>query len=201
MEFTLPQIYMIIFFAVYFGVIIGIRTFLLYRNTKVDAIKNFGKAPRVKNAERIIQAALLLLIMIGVNYIFISANYQYLLPIHALEIGWLQTTGFTLSMLGLVLTFIGQLQMKDSWRLGIDTEKEVQLVTTGLFSRSRNPIYLGLGIGFIGFFFIAPNLVSIIFIALMFYGVSMKIKDEEAFLLDKFGNQYKLYQSKVNRWL
>ncbi len=194
------QIYMVVFLLIYFGLVIGIRSMMLYHKTKIDPIKDFGKKPTVRRAERIIQVSLILMIVIAINFILIPKNYLYLLPINALAIGWIQTTGFVLSMIGLVFAFVAQLQMKDSWRLGIDKNDDVDLITTGLFSISRNPIYLGLGLGFIGFFFIAPNVFSILFLVLMFYGVNEKIKDEETFLLSKFGSSFSSYKSKVGKW-
>ena len=192
---------MVIFILSYFGLVIGLRSVILYNKTKIDATRKFGKENQTKRAERFIQAALLLLIIIGINYSCFPSGYTYLMPIEVLEMGWLQTTGFILSMLGLVLTFIAQMQMKNSWRLGIDRHEDVELITSGLFSVSRNPVYLGLGISFLGFFLIAPNVVSIVFLLLISYGVNEKIKDEEAFLYEKFGNTYELYKSRVRKWI
>ena len=195
-----PQIYMIIFIVCYFGITIGLRTLLLYKNTKINATKNFGKKAKTKRAERTIQVAIFLLIIIIANFLFLPNNYKFLMPIRFLEINWLQNLGFILSIGGLVLGFWAQLQMKDSWRLGITENENVNLVTTGLFTISRNPIYLGLGISFFGFFFIAPNVASIIFFCTMWYGVHEKIKDEEEFLTVKFGDEFIEYKRQVRKW-
>lgn len=188
-----------IFLLLYFGIIIGLRSAILYKKVKINAIRGFGEKSKTKKAERIIQAALILMMIIALNYIFIPSNYRYFLPLDALDIGWIKTSGFIISVLGLAFTFVAQLQMKNSWRLGID--EKTALVTTKLFSISRNPIYLGLGIGFVGFFFIAPNIGSLLFLILMFYGVTLKIIDEEQFLSQEFGDAFKQYKSKVNRWI
>lgn len=192
---------MLIFFIVYFGLVIGIRTIMLFNKTQINATKNFGKKIQTKRAERIIQFALALMLVLGLNFIFIPQNYKYFFPIGVLDLGWLKTTGFIMTMMGLMLTFIAQLQMKNSWRLGIDQNDQIELVTSGLFTISRNPIYLGLGIGFIGFFLIAPSIGSLIFLLLMFYGVSQKIDDEQQFLENKFGKKYEAYKADVNKWI
>ncbi len=108
------QIFMIIFVVGYFGITLGLRILLLYKNTKINATKNFGKEEKTKRAERIIQLAIFLLIVIIVNFLFIPNNYKYLLPIQILERSWLQSFGFMLSIGGLVLGFRAQLQMKNS---------------------------------------------------------------------------------------
>ena len=192
---------MLIFIGSYFGITLGMRSIILYRNTKINTGKVFNKETGKTKSGKLIKVALLLMIIIAVNFIWISSNYKYLLPINSLEIGLIQTIGFILSMIGLILGFIAQLQMKNSWRLGVDKNAEIELVTNGLFSISRNPIYFCLAISFVGFFLIAPNSLSIICIFLMLYGINEKIKDEENFLKEKFGKEFSEYKIKVRKWI
>jgi len=195
------QIYMLIFILSYFGITLGLRSIILYRKTKIDARKVFYKETATKRSGKIIQIALFLMIVIAINFIWISSNYKYFLPIDFLEQGVLQTVGFILSMLGLIMGFVSQLQMKNSWRLGIDRDESTELVIDGLFSISRNPIYLSLVLSLIGFFLIAPNIGSIIFFFLMTYGINEKINDEEEFLMEQFGSDFIKYKTKVRRWI
>jgi len=187
--------------ATYFGVTLGLRSIILYKNTNVNTGKVFKEETGKKKSGKIILVAMFLMIVVAINFIWISQNYKYLLPISHLENGYLQTIGFILSMSGQILGFIAQLQMKNSWRLGVDKNAEIDLVTTGFFKLSRNPIYLFLAISLLGFFLIAPNILSIICCSLMIYGINEKIKDEEKFLIGKFGNDYINYQTKVRRWI
>jgi len=192
---------MLIFILSYFGITLGLRSIILYRKTKIDARKVFYKETATKRSGKIIQIALFLMIVIAINFIWISSNYKYFLPIDFLEQGVLQTVGFILSMLGLIMGFVSQLQMKNSWRLGIDRDESTELVIDGLFSISRNPIYLSLVLSLIGFFLIAPNIGSIIFFFLMTYGINEKINDEEEFLMEQFGSDFIKYKTKVRRWI
>ena len=195
------QIYMLIFLATYLGVTLGLRSIILYKQTKINTGKVFMEETGKNKSGKIIQLALLLMIIIAVNFLWITSSYKFLLPISYLEIGLLQTIGFSISMIGQLMGFIAQLQMKNSWRLGVDKNAEIELVTTGFFTISRNPIYLFLGVSFLGFFFIAPNILSMICFSLMIYGINEKIKDEEEFLRDKFGDEFIKYQNKVRRWI
>ncbi len=192
---------MLIFLFLYFGIIIGLRSYFLLRKTNVNAIDKFGSKSKHSQAENLIRIALFLLLVIGLNFCFMGTNYKYFLPIHFLEISWLNFTGFIISIVGLTLTFIAQLQMGNSWRLGIDDEKKESLISHGLFSISRNPIYIGLGISFIGFFLIAPNLGSVVFLILMTIAIRKKVRDEENFLTEFLPEVYKAYCAKVRRWL
>lgn len=76
------------------------------------------------------------------------------------------------------------------------------LVTSGPFSYSRNPIYLGFNLLLLAMFFSSLNLWLVILlplnIALLQYYV---ILPEEKHLSDCFKTSYKDYQSNVGRWL
>lgn len=145
---------------------------------------------------------LALMIIIALNFIFLDNNYHYFIPFHLLAIPWLQTSGFIIAILGLATSFIGQLQMRDSWRLNTDAKRSaVALITDGLFKYSRNPVYLGLIVAFCGFFLIAPNLVSLLFLLSMLVVLYRKIISEEAFLSQKIGDTYDNYASRTKRWL
>jgi|AZII01.1.fsa_nt_gi protein-S-isoprenylcysteine O-methyltransferase Ste14 len=76
------------------------------------------------------------------------------------------------------------------------------LVTSGPFSYSRNPIYLGFNLLLLAMFFSSLNLWLVILlplnIALLQYYV---ILPEEKHLSDCFKTSYKNYQSNVRRWL
>ena len=195
------EIFMSLFLLFYFGVIIGVRTWMLFNETKINAVKGFGTKKKIRIAERLIQLGLMLLLIIGLNFIFIKSSYRFFRPIAFLEIGWLRYSGFILGMVGLLLTFLAQLQMKNSWRLGLDDTVSINLVQDGFFRYSRNPIYLGLGIGFFGFFLIAPNIGSLVFLILMTIAVNLKIKDEEQFLMHHIPEKYETYKKKVRRWI
>jgi hypothetical protein len=52
-----------------------------------------------------------------------------------------------------------------SFRVGIDTDRPNRLITNGIFSFSRNPIYAAFAIILIGEFLILPNWITLIYIA------------------------------------
>lgn len=76
------------------------------------------------------------------------------------------------------------------------------IVTTGPYRFSRNPIYLGFVCFLIGFTFIFRNywglILSPVLIILLY---QLVIRYEEAYLARKFGKTYTDYTSRVRRWL
>ena len=94
-----------------------------------------------------------------------------------------------------------QRNMANEWRIGIDNENKVNLITKGMFGISRNPIFLGVIIVFIGLFLIIPNAVIVVILVSGVIVIQVQVRLEEEFLLNQLGNEYKEYMSKVKRWI
>ncbi len=77
-----------------------------------------------------------------------------------------------------------------------------ELVTTGLYRWSRNPMYFGLIVGLTGWGIALGSLTP--FIAILLFQrlmVTMQIAPEEAALEAKFGDVYRAYKRRVHRWV
>jgi protein-S-isoprenylcysteine O-methyltransferase Ste14 len=76
------------------------------------------------------------------------------------------------------------------------------IVTTGIYGRSRNPIYLsfilvGFGIAFsVNSLWIALMQISVVLLIQKFV-----IEKEERYLESKFGEEYRIYKCQVRRWI
>lgn len=100
--------------------------------------------------------------------------------------------------------------------LGISAVKEMQaantpfevrkpsteIVTSGAFQRSRNPIYLGMLLLYTGIAILANSLwILILVLPLAIVLQKGVIEPEEAYLEQKFGDKYLRYKAKVRRWV
>ena len=76
------------------------------------------------------------------------------------------------------------------------------LVTTGIHGWTRNPIYLGMCLTYVGIGLAAPSpwiLILTLPLAITIrYGV---VAREEAYLERRFGDAYRQYKARVRRWL
>jgi protein-S-isoprenylcysteine O-methyltransferase Ste14 len=78
----------------------------------------------------------------------------------------------------------------------------LQLVTTGPYRFTRNPMYLGLLCFLVSVFFFTQSLYFlappvVFFLAINFW----QIPFEEKLLVDRFGEPYRAYCGRVRRWL
>jgi len=77
-----------------------------------------------------------------------------------------------------------------------------EIITSGPYRFSRNPIYLGFVCLLIGFPFIFRNYWGLILSPVLMVSLyQLVIKHEEAYLEKKFGDMYTSYKSRVRRWL
>ena len=76
------------------------------------------------------------------------------------------------------------------------------LQTTGVYSVTRNPMYVGLAILYLGIACLIGNWWNIILFPLLLIIVQEYIiKREEKYLEVEFGQEYESYKSKTRRWL
>jgi len=126
---------------------------------------------------------------------------QYVVPIEYLQNDILVWVGLGFIHLAFLIIFIAQRNMANEWRIGIDNENKVNLITKGMFGISRNPIFLGVIIVFIGLFLIIPNAVTVVILVSGVIVIQVQVRLEEEFLLNQLGKEYKEYISKVKRWV
>jgi len=190
-----------IYLLIYFLLVFVIRSVSLFIKTRVNPL-TFNKTDDAHgyNGKVFTLISFLELIIVSI-YAFKFDWYKYLLPFWYLESVTLLKTGWGLLILSLIVVWIAQSNMANSWRIGIDEKNKTSLVTKGLFSISRNPIFLGIIIANIGLFLVIPNAFTLVIIALSTTSINTQIRLEEAFLKQEFGNDYLEYAKKVRRWI
>lgn len=190
-----------IYFIFYFLFVFVIRSILLYKKTGINPITfDVEDDAHGFNGKVFKGISFLELIVVGI-YAFKNDWYEYLLPFWYLENPILRKIGWIFLILSLIIVWISQTQMSDSWRIGIDENNSTKLVTNGMFSISRNPIFLGIMIANIGLFLVIPNAFTLLIISLSTTSINTQIRLEEEFLRREFGNDYINYAKKVRRWI
>lgn len=127
-----------------------------------------------------------------------------------LPIGFPQTiVGELLSGLGLMLVAIGLLMDISAMRLMhkhktaiLPTRGADKLLTKGIFAFSRNPIYLANLLLIIGIGLIFGTFWHVILAPFAAFATrKLAIDPEEQHLERRFGNAFRTYKKKVNRWI
>lgn len=108
--------------------------------------------------------------------------------------------GLALLGLGTCLFIIAMVTMQDNWRAGIPEKDKTDMVTTGIYTISRNPAFLGFDLTYIGASLAFGNIIVLILTALTIALMHLQILEEEKYLETTFGNRYDTYKNKVGRY-
>jgi len=193
--------YLLLFFLVYFLVVFVFRSYLLWKKTGVNPL-TFNKDDDAHGYNGKVFSFISVLELIVISIYAFNDNWRdFLLPLWYLEYPILQKIGCMMLLLSLVIVWVAQSQMAESWRIGIDEENKTELVTNGLFRYSRNPIFLGIVVANIGLFSVLPNAFTMLIVALSTISVNTQIRLEEVYLKKTHKNSYLDYSKKVRRWI
>ncbi len=193
--------YLPLFLLVYLLITFILPSVRVYKKTGINPV-TFGKSDNAHDYIGTIMKVLTGLLVIAVLFYSLSANaYKYLNPISFFKTDWLQYTGLFIIHASLIWIVIAQYHMKQSWRIGIDEQNRTELITTGLFSLSRNPIFLGMILSIIGIFLIIPDTVTFFVAATSYIVIQIQIRLEEEFLITQHGTDYTEYKRTVRRLL
>ena len=125
----------------------------------------------------------------------------FLLP-KQLDLGRIgATAGVAICVLAVGITMVSQYQMGDAWRIGVDASEKNELITHGMFSLSRNPIYSGMLLLGIGFVILLPHVVVAVCALLGYVGFEIQVRRvEEPYLRRVHGQDYEAYCRNVGRY-
>ena len=177
------------------------RSYVVWKETGVNPVVFRGSDSAHDFIGRVFKALFALIVAVVVVYAFIPGAYRYVLPIRWLERPAVQLTGFVLLLVSFAWTVVAQAHMGHSWRIGIDNEHSTALVHTGVFSRSRNPIFLGMIVTLFGLFLVIPSAGTLFTFLLGVILIGIQVRLEEEYLATSHGDKYIEYRRNVRRWI
>jgi len=181
-----------------FGVLgFGWRAWLQHRRTGSTGFRGVsGRIGSVEWAAGVGFAAALVVTVVG-------PALQYSGIIRPLgDARWMLVAGIVMAICGIALTVWAQLNMGDSWRIGVDADETTELVQTRAFGLVRNPIYTAMLIFGFGIALLTSNFVTIAGLVLTIGALELQVRRvEEPYLLAKHGAAYRRYTASVGRFI
>ena len=141
--------------------------------------------------------------LVGLTLIIAGITLQVYVP---LKITFSTTIGLVAGIIilisGIGLQVVCLRALKKAKTTPLFQKPTTNVLQSGPYARSRNPIYIAVFIQFLGVAFMVNTwwlifALPVLYIYLRF-GV---IAREEQYLEQKFGDEYRTYQSKVPRWI
>jgi protein-S-isoprenylcysteine O-methyltransferase Ste14 len=103
--------------------------------------------------------------------------------------------GLAIAAIAFVLWMVARQQLGKSFTV---TAQAKALVTTGLYSKIRNPIYFFGGIAFVGVFLAWGNIYALSAVTLFYFAMQiLRAKKESAVLEQAFGDEYRAYKART----
>jgi protein-S-isoprenylcysteine O-methyltransferase Ste14 len=102
---------------------------------------------------------------------------------------------------GLILIGLCYFKLKEDLIFGLSDSKTHRLQTNGVYAISRHPFYMGFLLILISSALFVPNIFNIILLAITWILHHFIMIKEEEFLTSKYGEEYKEYSRKVNRYI
>lgn len=186
-------------FAIYAALGFGWRSWIQRRRTGSTGFKGVSGHPG--SPEWIAGLGFILAIIIAVA----APALQWagvITPVSWLVAPWIQVCGIVLALIGIAGMVYAQLDMGDSWRIGVDPGERTALVRTGVFGRVRNPIFTAMLTFGLGIALITPNVIALIGFALLLATIEMQVRIvEEPYLAAVHGDSYRDYLMSVGRFV
>ena len=189
---------LIIFLLVFFGRTIWLRR----KGTKVIVLGSGKKGFTALLEKSFLIFFSIWLIEIGIHSLHLNIQFLPLVLVKQIfKNQIIQFAGAIVIFVSLLFFCLALISFNSSWRVGIDTVSPGDLITTGVFSVTRNPIFLSMDLYFLGTFLIYSNLFFLMCFVCIALGFQFQIRQEETFLLERYGENYRKYMALVNRYI
>ncbi len=129
------------------------------------------------------------------KYFPFSFLYQAVLPQNA---SW-KIAGIVLCLSGLLFAFLARICLGKNWSGRITVKENHELIQSGPYRITRNPIYTGFLAAFCGTAMTVGEWRGYLGIPVLLACLLIKISKEEEFMLETFGDKFREYQIKVKR--
>jgi len=119
--------------------------------------------------------------------------------VNFLEPDLLKITGLAVNLLGLIMWWTGKLTLAKNWNVGFGKPKITKLVTHGIYSKIRHPMYWGINLTFIGLTLIYSEIWFMVLSTIIIIYFFVRMRRENKYLLATIGKEYQNY--KRNTWI
>jgi len=156
----------------------------------------WSSAAAVKQSarDRFLQSSLIIAGALLIFFRVIGPLSHPLLPASA-ALAW---TGVALALAGLAFTWWARIHLGREWSAVVTVKEDHHLVRSGPYAITRHPIYSGILLAFVGSVIVyGASAHALLGLALVALGFVLKLRQEERFMIGRFGDAYRDYKARV----
>lgn len=199
MNDRLAAIVAIILFAVFGALGFAWRSWAQRRATGVTGFR--GISGRLGSAEWLAGLGFVAALVVAVAAPILQLM-GVIAPLPLLQARWLHAAGAGLAVVGTAATVYAQVDMGESWRIGVDPKETTTLVRSGVFGLVRNPIFTAMLVFGLGIALVTPNVVAVAGYVVLFLSIELQVRVvEEPYLRMVHGDSYRDYLASVGRFV
>lgn len=189
----------LILYLIFAALGFGWRSWVQYRRTGSTGFRGINGRPG--SLEWLAGVGFVVSIVVGVAAPVLQ-HLGFTTPIALLQAPWIQSVGTVLAVTGIGATVYAQLDMGESWRIGVDPSETTTLVRSGVFGFVRNPIFTAMLVFAGGVALMTPNPIALLAFVVLSTTIELQVRVvEEPYLLQTHGQAYRDYCVAVGRFL
>lgn len=192
-------IFRLVFLVVSIGYLLP-RIYFRWKASKADLKGEIGMS---QSGESKLRLALMGLSGLGIN---VSALLWMINP-DWLPWAYLDTPdrlrwiGAIVGLFAILVGYLAHSTLGTSFTPYVQTRVEHRLVTEGIYSWIRHPVYASFFVLFAAFFLISTSWLLGVFALVYSVVIIQRVQHEEAMMIDAFGNQYRQYIQLTGRFV
>ena len=150
---------------------------------------------RQSASSRLFQVAIM---VVALAPLFLASRRTHLLSRHLFPTPpWVQSIGVLTMLAGLGFAVWARLALGGNWSGTVTVKENHTLITRGPYRWVRHPIYTGILLTLVGNAVIGGRVVYVLALGAVTLGFWLKLRIEEKFMLETFGEQYRDYRGRV----
>jgi protein-S-isoprenylcysteine O-methyltransferase Ste14 len=200
-EYQFLRYFLPVYIVTFYLLNLIIKTYSFRKKYQTDPLVE-GKSDKLQRSIGRYKIAILISGLLTIFLYALFPGYYWLTaPILYLDFQAIKITGVSVLLVSIVFVRFSQNQLRQSWRIGVDQSEKPQLITIGIYRKTRNPIAFGMILTLAGFFMVIPNAVTCSCLCVGLVLANLRIRIEEAYLSESLGEEYEEYCKKTRKWI
>jgi protein-S-isoprenylcysteine O-methyltransferase Ste14 len=117
--------------------------------------------------------------------------------VHDFQQNLMYLAGASINIIGLSIWWSAKITLAENWSPGYGQPKLKRLVTHGIYSKIRHPLYWGINMTLLGLLLLHRNIFLIVPSVIIIIYFFRRMYNEDKFLMKKLGNTYLKYKKKT----